>query len=516
MKKTVFISTVVFVIAIGTTVFAADTLQGVAIYATGGWTEPTWSPGDATAPGGGDLRLYDDGATNGDEVADDGIWTCVVSGLNSGQELEWKIASAGWDPVNVPADNLRVFVPSNGTVVFKLDVNLKDDGLLPDVKDANEDGIAYSPTMLDRIRTASSVSLTGAFGGQLGGSDWTPTDIAGHVVLNDDGQGADETAGDDIYTGNVTGLNPGTYGFKGVLNLESWDTAKFTNQGFIANGGGNLEFVVGASTDEILFKLDAETQRIGAINQSFNPVPGPPWFAHSDDWGVVFTDTEMLYAQSDGTFKKVFTIPTAGDHEVRIRDQAGAQYPGSNNYPFTTTSDNQDVLVIFDPTEHTDPYYPQSNILLVVDAVAKTPLNEWEFVQPVGDFMEDFGGSNWTTEDINFEAYDDGYAEDGDVAAGDAVYAIRLETSATNSDRSLKAVGYRAGKGDGSWKIQFGGPGDGLTISGDNSLSKFSYTPGLYTFQIDTLTGRVGVGDTLPERPSLDDPTTKVDSWSLY
>ncbi len=176
-------------------------------------------------------------------------------------------------------------------------------------------------------------------------------------------------------------------------------------------------------------------------------------------------------------------------------------------------------MVIFDPTTHSDPYYPQSHFVLVVDAVTKEALNEWDYVQPVGNWMVDFGaGDDWAPEDSTVEAYDDGDPADGDVAAGDSVYAARLETTATNENRDLKAVGMRAGYDDGQWFLQFGGPIDGITREGNNSTSQFSYAPGFYTFQIDTLTGRVGVGDTLPERPSLGDPvaSSSVGHWSLY
>ena len=519
MKKHLFLFVAISICLFGVSANAADTLQGVAVYVTGDFTDPGWSPGEAIAPDGTveGLRLYDDGATNGDAVADDGLWTCIVPGYSPGQELEWKVANLGWDPVNVPSSNLTTWVPSDGVMEFFLDTNFKGDGFLPDVEGNTEDGIPYTPSLLEVIRNADSVSLTGAFQGQLSGqdNDWSPEDPAGQILMKDDGAAPDETANDGIYTGTVTGLSPGTYGFKGVLDFESWDTAKFGSLGYVRNGGDNIEFIIGASTDVVTIFIDGNTARTGAFNADYNPIPGPPWFAHSELWGEVFTDAEMLGAEADGTFRKIFTVSTAGDHELRIRDQAGAQFPGSGGYPFTTTSDGQDVLVIFDPTTHNDPYYPQSNFVLAVDASTKAPLNEWDYVQPVGNWMVDFGGSDWSPDDSNFAAFDEGDPVDGDVVAGDAVYAARLEALVAADDRELKAVGLRTGAGDENWFIQFGGASDGLTVDGNNSTSRFGYTPVFHTFQIDTLTGRVGVGDAVPERPSLQDPVP-VGDWQLY
>ena len=300
MKKYLILLAAVSIGLIGLSANAADTYQGVAIYVVGGFTNPGWSPGDAMAPDGTveGLRLYDDGATNGDAVADDGLWTCVVSGYGSGDLLEWKVASPGWDPVNVPSENLTTFVPSNGVVAFYLDAVLKDDGFLPDVKDNNEDGIVYSTSLLQAIQNASSVSMVGSFQSELSGTenDWSPDDPAGQIVLKEDGGAPDDMANDGVYTGSATGLNPGTYGGKGTLNYENWDFAKFGNLGYVKNGGGNIEFVVGDASNVVVIKLDGNTARTGAFSEDYNPIPGPPWFAHSEDWGEVFTDVEKLSA----------------------------------------------------------------------------------------------------------------------------------------------------------------------------------------------------------------------------
>ena len=500
-------------------VHGANTPEGFPIYVTGDFSEPTWNPGTGAAPGGTaeDLRLFDDGTSNGDEVADDGLWTCVVTGLVPWDEIDWKIASPGWSPVNVPTsspENLRAIVPDSGTVAFYLDTNPKNDGLIPDVGLPNQHGFAYTPSVWEYVKMMGTISLSGSFQTQLGGeSDWEPTDDTSQIILTDDGTGMDETAGDGIYTGSVTGLAAGSYEYKGVIDFEDWDWPKFTSMGF-SQGGGNLRFAVIDSSDVIVFQLDARTARLGAVSASLSF--GPPFFAQSAAWGEGFSELEDLGNEVSGAYRKVFTVNEPGTYTFRIRDRALREYPLSGDYPFTTTKSNQEVLVIFDRNEYGDGYEPSTNIVLIVDNATKVPLNQWEYVQPVGDWMIDFGGvSDWNADDVAFMAFDEGDPLDGDAVAGDGIYTIRLETAVSASNRSLKAVGRREGLEDGPWTIQIGGPGEGVTFETTNTNIPFSYTQGVYTFQIDTLTGRVGVGDTPPQRPSLEEPV-KVQSWSVF
>lgn len=501
--------------------FTQDTLQGVAIYAVGSFTTPAWSPGDGVVGSGtvDGVRLYDDGLTNGDAVAGDGIWTCRVSGLPADQKIFWKIASRNYGPVNSPdagTDSLQVLVPSSGTVTFYLDTNKKDDGLLPDVKDATADGIPYTDAMRAMVSAASTVSLVGDFGEQLGGSNWSPDVAAGQVILNDAGTNGDAIAGDGIFSADLTGLSPGVYNFKGNLNLENWDFAKFSTIGY-SSGGGNLSFLVSQSSDIIKFILNSNTSRIGAKNESITG-DASSFYAHSSAWGEAFTDLENLGSGVDGVFGKMYTVGTPGDYTVRVRNLAGENHPASGGYPFTTSAPNQSVLVLFNRNTLSDASYePKQDIVVVVDAVTKAPLNSWEYVQPVGDWMKDFGGTgDWMPSDLSFQAFDDGEAGDGDAVAGDGIYTAKFMATATGSDKSLKAVGKRTNASDPDWKVQFGGPGNGVTYSGDNSTIKISYTQNQeYVFQIDTLTGRVGIGTTPPQRPPLELPSNVLE-WSLY
>ncbi|HNM46879.1 MAG TPA: hypothetical protein PKH51_07660, partial [Candidatus Sumerlaeota bacterium] len=96
---------------------AATQLQGVDIFVTGAKSDfsgpgglGSFSPGTGLGPNGtaAELRLFDDGLTNGDVTADDGIWTCRVTNFVAGDSLVWKVASAGFGTVNTPDDNNNV------------------------------------------------------------------------------------------------------------------------------------------------------------------------------------------------------------------------------------------------------------------------------------------------------------------------------------------------------------------------------------------------------------------------
>ncbi len=497
--------------------FCADTLLDVPIYVTGGFSEPSWEPGNGAVPNGAieDLRLFDDGQSNGDIVADDGIWTCVVSGLEPFQEFDWKIASPGWSPVNVPDSaptNLWAIADENGTVSFMFDTNFQNDGLLPDVGQPNSIGFAYSESTWDALQPIDTISLTGNFQTQLGGDiDWDFYNEESQILLRDDGNGFDQIEGDDIFTGSVTGLQNGTYEYRGIIEFDDVYFPEFTAIG-LANAERNLKFNVLDSSEEIVFQLDAKKSRLGPIGDSSSP--GPPFYAHSAAWGNSFTNTEDMGNALDLVYRKIFTVVEPNNYTVRIRDKSLKEYPVSGSYPFTTTEPNQEVQVVFDQNQYEDDYEPSSNIVFIVDNKTKSPLNQWEYVQLVGDCMIDFGGeSDWNADDSGFEAFDQGIVSEGDQVADDGVFAIRIQTDATAANKQLKAVGRRLDMGDGQWDIQIGGPGEGLTINTTNTNIPFSYTPGEYTIQIDTLTGRVGVGSIPPERMSFE---VSVGGWELH
>lgn len=502
---------------------AATMLQGVPIYVTGDFGEPTWSPGAGAGPTGSpeDFRLYDDGKTNGDQMADDGIWTCVVEGyFLAFEDFQWKIASPGWAPINAPNSsqtNLFNYADENGVAGFVFDTNLQEDGLRPDVGFPNRYGFAYSPTLWNSLPPASSVSITGDFQTQLGGAEnWIGTDQSSQMILIDNGSGFDETAGDGIYTGSVNNLFEGTYEYKVTLNFEDFTTPKYGALGF-STGGDNLRFSVLNASDTVIILFDSQRGRVG--QSTGVPLEGPPFFAHSTIWGDGFSFVEELSSAMNNMYSRVFTVAEPGTHTFRIRDKALREYPLSGNYPFTTNTPNQEVLVVFDQNEYSDAFYPNTNLVFVIDPTTKQPLNEWDYVQPVGDWMIDFGGAaDWNADDFGFAAFDEGDPHDGDVIAGDGVYSLRIETAATAANRQLKAVARRIGIADGIWDIQLGGEGEGITFQTTNTNIPFSYTPGTYTFQVDTLTGRVGAGDIPPQRPSLDNlgTTVSISDWQLW
>lgn len=504
--------------------FSAETLEGVPIYATGDFGEPTWTPGTGAGPTSTaeDFRLYDDGTTNGDEIADDGIWTCVVEGyFLAFEEFPWKIASPGWAPINAPnssTDNIAGYADEDGKVTFIFDTNVQNDGLRPDVGFPNQYGYAYSPTLWDGLPPVFAVSLTGDFQTLLGGAEnWIPTDTSSQIELVDDGAGFDVTADDGIYTGTVSGLPEGTYEYKVTLNYEDFTTPKYGALGF-STGGGNLRFSVFESSETVVIVFDSERGRVGQSSSEVSLI-GPPFYAHSTAWSDGFSGVEELNDSSNNLYSKVFTVAEPGEYTFRIRDKALTEFPVSGDYPFITTSPNQEVLVIFDQNVYSDLYYPQKNLVFIVDQETKQSLNEWDYVQPVGDWMIDFGGAtDWNADDAGFVAFDEGDPRDGDAVAGDGVFSIQITTSATASNRQLKAVARRIGVEDDIWDIQLGGAGEGITHLTTNTNIPFSYSAGTYTFQIDTLTGRVGVGDSPPQRPSFEalGSEVSVQHWELY
>lgn len=485
-------------------------------YATGSFTTPAFSPGTGTAGGGtaADLAGFDDGS-HGDAVAGDGIFTTTVTGLTPGTNFDWKWATAGFasSTPDCGFDNAKFTVPSSGTVKFFRDTNLQGDGFVPENGVAPTGaGIPYTDALDEVFAAATTIKAVGSF--QTVGFDVNGADA---VLLTDTGNG--DAAGNDIYVGTGTGYSAGSKDFKVVIN------SAFNNPGSMSNGGytggcGNLSFTVLNPSDIIVFTVNARTGRVRAFNSS--AIPGPPFFAQSSAWGEAYTSTENMGAAVDGVYRKAFVVATAGDYTVRVRQGVGPSYPDTGNYPFTTTTPNQSVLVVFDKNTYSDPYYPQTEIVAVVNAADKAPLNTFSYVQPVGQWQSGFGSTDYNADVAAMAGFDDGQtATSGDVTAGDGVFAVKLTEldNVGGTNENLKAVGRRQGTADSGFTIQLGGPDDGLTISGNNSQSQISYTAlQTLTFQMDTVTGRVGIGATKPQRAAIFDPGSPAaaTSWDLY
>ncbi len=484
-------------------------------YITGDFTTPTWSPGTGTAGGGtaADLAGFDDGS-HGDAVSGDGIFTTTVTGLTPGQEYNWKWSTSGFGSTSPDCgfDNGKFVVPASGTVKFYRNTNVQGDGFVPDAGVAPTSvGIPYHDALAGVFAAATSIKAVGSFQSPV----WNPSG-GDAVVLTDTGNG--DAAGNDIYVGVGTGYTVGSKDFKVILN-ESFSPGAMSTGGY-TNGCGNLNFTVLDPSNTIIFTANAATGRVRAFNSA--AVPGPPYFAHCSAWGEGYGSTENLGAAVDGVYRRAFIVATPGDYQVRVRQGAGPSFPDTGNYPFTTTTPNQSVLVVFDKNVYSDPYYPQTEIVAVVNAADKAPLNTFSYVQPVGQWQSNFGATDYNADVAAMAGFDDGQtATNGDVTAGDGVFAVKLTEldNQANSNEALKAVARRQGTGDSGYTIQLGGPDDGLTINGNNSQSQISYTAlQTLTFQMDTLTGRVGIGATKPERAAVLDPSNPAaaSNWDLY
>ncbi|MCC6547221.1 hypothetical protein IT570_08640 [Candidatus Sumerlaeota bacterium] len=502
---------------------AAIQLQGVDIFITGSKSDFSgpgglggFSPGTGLGPNGtaAELRMYDDGLTNGDVTADDGIWTTTVTNFVPGDSLIWKVASAGFGTVNTPDDNNNVIVPGSGTITFYLVSNTLNDGYKPDTGSSpTVDGFIYTDQLPSTVAAATSIQVTGDYTSELGGVDWTPAD-PNSVTLTDAGAGI---IGDNLYGGTITGLPGGTYNFK-VTQNQSFTPPAFGAPGY-ATGGGNHSFSVLGPSDTVTVTLDAARARVRAFNPSL--VAGPPFYAQSSAWGTGYTALEDLGTAVGNIYQKTFTVATAGTYSVRVRQGLGNPFPNSGDYPFTTTAANQDVLVVFDRNDYSsDGYTPGTDLVLVLDKNTRASLNTWTKVQVVGDFMTDFGGAgNWDAGNSAFDLSDAGPGVGA--TAGDQIFSATLSPFLTGSGKQVKAVGQRTGVAppDSGFTVQLGGSVDGITVNGNNAAdSSFSYTASTpVIFVVDAITGRhdVAASPGAPTRAAYFSPSS-VSDWSMY
>ncbi|MFH0794749.1 MAG: choice-of-anchor X domain-containing protein [bacterium] len=486
---------------------AQNQFEGVDIYVTGA----TSSLGSFTPGHSPSFQLRDDG-TLGDATASDKIYSVDLTPPAQLGKPNWKVASIGWSPVSVPGGTDNSFCRLTGAgLKFVFDTNTKGDGYVPDPDGSSIKGFLY--TIPSAIASSDTVRATGSFVSELGGADWNAADPAG--LMHDDGINGDTTASDGIYTLAFTGIPIGSYEFKITFNAD-WGL-QISSVGF-ANGGGNVSLPVLATTDNIKILANINTGRVKVENDNPLANPGPPFFATSSAWGTGLGSTTQLFDDgtngdvtgSDGIYSRTFVASGASSYTVQVKQGLGPSYPGTGSYPFKTGAPGQAVLVQFDTNTVSDGYSPSTRYVWV-DPAARRII---PYVQAVGDFMADLGGSgNWNNNDPNFELLDGGAT--GDAVAGDAIYAKSFTNPSGVTSRQFKGLGQQ-----GSWDYQFGGAGDGATLSGNNPAITFSVTAGTdVTFQVDAVTGRIAVGTTLPTRPATIDAaaaTTAATHWELY
>lgn len=460
------------------------------------------------------------------ETSESGVYEVTISGFTVGETYQYKAASAGFSSVNIPDagfDN-KLFIAESTDVTFVLDTNVKNDGGIPDYDGPNGLGILFNDNVRLMVENATAFELVGSFQEALSGEtgvNFTPGGD-GSVPLVDDND-------DGIFIAEITGIPGGTYQFKAVIN-ESFDVA-FSNAGF-RQGGPDLSFDVFSTDDTVTITYDSNTDRMFIETESGIELPGESgrFFAFSSGWLAGIDTIEELELDFDGInnlYTRVFTVEEPGDYRLRVREGDDSnEWPNTGEYPFTTTEANQEVLVVFDRNTYTDGAQPASDFVFIIENPADEEdpivgLNTWDRIQPVGDWQDAFGGANFDTGQVFFEANDDG--TNGDLAAGDDVWTLVAEAFQAVDADQVKAVGARAGTSDGGFFIQFGGTDDGVTISGNNSAFPFDFTPGMYTFQVDTITGRMLVTRStsapfVPQRSELfgGEPSAADEGWNLY
>ncbi len=477
-----------------------------------------FSPGTGAPPAGtaDDLRLRDDG-TMGDAVASDGIFSVQVTGLTPSATGSWKVATSGFTSVTPTAtDNYVLTVPGSGIVTYFLDTNVQGDDFVPDSGSSNTPlGLAYTDTTTipDRVSAATTVSLVGAMQDELAaGSDWDASNTT--LALNDAGTGGDTSAADGIWTIQLTGLPSGSYDYKIVLD-GAFGPEEIGTAGY-ATGGGNLSMTSLDVANTITIEFDTA---LCGRTKTDNPAvsAGPPFFAQSSAWGTGFGSLENMGAAVGDVYSKVFTVATAGTYSVRVRQGIGRAFPDTGDYPFTTTSSPQDVLVVLDRNSYGDGFEPASDFVVVLDDATRTPLNSFSKVQPVGSWQDDFGASEWDANVALLDLADDGNAPDA--TAGDEIYTGTFTAFSGSTGENLKAVAQRAGGTDTDFDVQVGGPNDGLTVSGNNSNISFDYAAGDVTFVVDTATGRMGfaagTAPAAPTRASYFSTSSGVSDWMV-
>lgn len=513
MKKLSIFGTSLAIAAIASVGFAQTP------YLTGQITNPNWQPGigkpyGAAEPSDPLPLLVNDGS---------GIWSLTLSLAQLGidppvtgaplfdEKREWKVAGPGFSNPNTPAQNLFFYVPTGYTnnVTFTWD--------------QNNNWVYYD--VVPAMATAVGVKVVGSFqANPFNGED------SDAVILTDGGGG--------IYTGSITGLDPGIYSFKGILG-DNFDRGEFGSAGF---GGENID--VTTFSGDIAFTLNVNTQRLSAVDP--NATAGPPFFAASNAWDGFLP---MSINDNGDWFARSVVVETPGEYVVKVLQGVGRQFPESGSLgatgnlqpggtPFTTTAPDEEIVVILDRRTYTDGYVPATDFVVVLKEEAAGQRGftmPWTRVQPVGTLDSTFGAGDWNNDQDLFVLADNGTAPD--TAAGDQIWSGTFNAFNGAGNPVVKAVLRTAdtvAADDGYWAYQAGGTNNGLTRRGDNeSVTFVSVIQNQdYTFKVDAVTGRVSfntAGTKAQPDPDRSAPyfgaqvgdtdgsvTTSVMDWTLY
>ncbi len=486
-------------------------------------------PGPATST---DLLMVDDGsgddAAGGDLILSSRIFTLGNTNpqdmnLSPNTQYKWKSAYGDWttaSPEGAGSADMPFLTPgAGGTWQFCKDTNIYADGFLPDSGTSpTASGIIYTSLDAGRIAGASVIEVVGSFQTQLGGTAFDPT-TAGAVPL---------TLNGSYYEGSVTGLANGAYDWIIKLNNDTSNVDDNINRiGTQGTGGDHqfyLKFYVFEPSDTVLFQLDPVKVRSRAHNDNDLAKEGPPFYALSTAWGTDLDASTEMVEISPNLYRKIFVVPFPGEYTARVVQGVGRAFPEAATsdtigYPFVVTSVDQDIAVYFERNVYSDGYQPDHDFIVVNDYATKWSLNNWARVGVVGNFQADFGGVDWTPDASPFRAFDNGL--NGDVIAGDEVYALTLQAFVTSTDRQLRGVAQKVGQS--AYRNELGTPTGGLITDGSNVngllgyAGDFDYVSGNdYTFQLDAITGRVGTGTTVPERGVFLIYFPGVEDWMMY
>ncbi|MCX7019338.1 MAG: choice-of-anchor X domain-containing protein [bacterium] len=468
--------------------------------------DPAWSPGtpeyQMTALG-------------------DGIFYADITAKGQGGggacTFEWKAVGSSWSDGDAPQDNATGVAETTGSVIRLLvDTVARTDGFLPNVGEYGARGVCCTEPSV--VYTTDVVRATGNFISELGGTNWDASST--YTVMYDDGTHGDEVAGDSTYTLAMSGLTAGNYEFKISFSGE-WNR-QISTTGF-TSAGGNIPFKSLGPADNLKILADVKHGRTKIVSNM--AVPGPPFYGVSAAWGLSMNSSTVLF--DDGTcgdvtagdkiYSRAFAVNAPTQYTLKAQQGVGPEYPGTGSvggfppggYPFETVTTGQIILMQFDTNVLADSYVPNTRYVWTDPVSRRIP----PYVQAIGDFMIDLGGAgNWNNSDPNFQLLDNGL--NGDVVAGDNIFAATFANPAGVPSRQYKAIGLQ-----GSWEYQFGGAGDGYTRNGNNPTIIIDVpAPANVIFQTDATTGRIGIGGNLPTRPptiNAQAPTDVAD-WMLY
>lgn len=503
MKKSTILS------AVAITVLSFSVAHAQQRYVTGSFNG--WSPGSGTFAGGGGVEATEIDSVEG--VLNELLVPAAIHDLTPGDQHEFKITFNNWDNA-VPNDNVWFYAPATGTdITFYWDRRTLDDGFLPD------GSIIYTSAARSSLESTTTVAIVGDV--YPGGDNWNPTS-PNNTLLTDAGSGETE---DGLWGATITGLALGSYEFKIAVDADPDDENGWARQitpiGMTTNGP-NFSFSVSGPDDVVTVLLDLDTARV-SVDVEGDEIPEDPNYyaflwtndATSNDTrgdrtplpGLDAFGPDTVLIDNGSYFARAFTIADPGDYLVRVRQFDGTNYPDSGPYPFSTTSANQEVVVIFDRNEYTDGYLPATDFVVVLGeepAGQRSFLNQWSRVQLVGPQSAFRIGDDFDNPEAGFNKTE--------TVVGSQIYAFTDTASFPGENKQVKSVLSRVGGYENSedyWVIQAGGEIDGLTFTGNNNaeLNPYDFASGTaYTIKTDAVTGRVGTNAVLSGDKNVADP----------